>query len=316
MDSKFDLFDGGRSDSNAPPAYDAVSTSSMSAYSIQSRPQSVFSKEQTEQIRTTVLSLIRDIVTAPDFVPSSVGSIIDACVASLPTAEFTALLQESNIEGHTPVYWAVVNNRPEALAAFLKFINTFTSGGCEDMRLACMATSDHALFMKLQLASYYNESKPLDRCLGCPTYDAQVSGGDTQNQFIAKMQIGMFQKRMRVAHSICVELISQGRIWRLVFSMGTDTGGQVSLSLAEHSLPARPKALFTVEAHNGQPKSLEILFQLKKKAHLLAPVGYVNNSIHTCTFLSASLGGWVMFDDTMYTDSDGTLHVRLEVTLE
>ncbi|KAG2078093.1 hypothetical protein BDR04DRAFT_448153 [Suillus decipiens] len=287
----------------------------MSAYSIQSRPPSVFSKEQTKQIRTTVLSLIRDIVTAPDFTPSSVGSIIDACVASLPTAEFTALLQESNIQGHTPLYWAVVNNRLEALSAFLKFINAYTPIGTEEMRLACMTTSDHALFMKLRLTSYYRESEPLDRSLGYPTYDAQVYGGDTQNQFIAEMQIKMFQKRMRVARGIFVELISQGRIWCLLFHTGADARWGVSLSLAKHSLPARPEALFRVEAQDGQSESLDVQFKLQKD-RLLAPEGYTNNSIHTCTSLFASLGGWLMFDDTMYIDCDGTLHARLEVTLE
>jgi hypothetical protein len=153
MDTKFELFDGGKYDTNAPPSYDAVSMSSISADSVQCRPPPVFSKEQTKQIRTTVLSLIRDMVSTLDFIPSTVGPIMDACAASLPAAEFTALLQESNIEGHTPLYWAVVNNRPEARLALYRFITRYTPDCFNDVRLACMATSDHAMFRMLKLTS-------------------------------------------------------------------------------------------------------------------------------------------------------------------
>jgi hypothetical protein len=63
----------------------------------------------------------------------------------------------------------------------------------------------------LIIAYQSDKGGPLNRSLGCPTDDIQVySGGDIQNQFTAKMQIAMFQKRMRVAQEICVELIAEG----------------------------------------------------------------------------------------------------------
>jgi hypothetical protein len=63
----------------------------------------------------------------------------------------------------------------------------------------------------LIIAYQSDKGGPLNRSLGCPTDDIQVySEGDIQNQFTAKMQIAMFQKRMRVAQEICVELIAEG----------------------------------------------------------------------------------------------------------
>ncbi|KAG2158347.1 uncharacterized protein EDB93DRAFT_1100544 [Suillus bovinus] len=267
MDTKFKLFDDDeKSDANAPPSYNAVSMSPISGDSVKCRPPSVFSKEQTKQIRTTVLSLIRDVVTTPDFVPSSVGPIFDACAASIPAGEFSDILQESNIEGHTPLYWAIVNSRPEAISA-----------------LSCMVTSDHALFMKLKLTS----------CSCYPT-EIQVYGGDKQNEFTAKMQIRMFQTRMRVAQEMCVELIAQGRIWGLLFHIGVDARWKVSLYLAKHSLPACPEALLTVQPRNEQHQALEMQFKLEKGCFLV-PRGYTNYSMRTCTYISASLGDWLMF---------------------
>jgi len=106
-----------------------------------------------EQQNTTVLSSIRDIVSAPDFTPSSVAPIVDACAAALPATEFSNLLQTPNIAGHTALYWAIVNNRREAFSAFAGFISQFSSVCSSDLRLACMVTSDHALFMQLNLGT-------------------------------------------------------------------------------------------------------------------------------------------------------------------
>ncbi|KAG2041705.1 hypothetical protein BDR03DRAFT_1088934 [Suillus americanus] len=275
MDTKFELFDDNKSDSNAPPSYDAISMSPISADSVQCRPPPVFSKEQIKQIRTTVLSLIRDMVTAPDFIPSSVGPIIDACATSLPAAEFTALLQGSNIAGHTPLYWAIVNNRPEALSALNKFITTYTCDSLEDVRLACMATSNHAWFTSLKLTSTSRCRKGwlLNRSLGYPADDIQVyHEGNLQNQFTSKMQIMMFQKRIRVAQEIYVELIAQGRIWCLLFYMGVDARWRVSLGLAKGSLPARPKALLKIEAQNEKSQDLQMSLK-PKEDYVLAPEG-------------------------------------------
>ncbi|KAG0700971.1 hypothetical protein DFH29DRAFT_1052830 [Suillus ampliporus] len=73
----------------------------------------------------TVLSRIRDLVSALDVTSSSVASIVNACATALTVAQFSDLLQTPNVEGHTALYWAVVNNRREALSAFTGFISEF-----------------------------------------------------------------------------------------------------------------------------------------------------------------------------------------------
>lgn len=210
-----------------------------------------------------------------------------------------------------------MNNRPEALSALNKFITTYTCDSLEDVRLACMATSNHAWFTSLKLTSTSRCRKGwlLNRSLGYPADDIQVyHEGNLQNQFTSKMQIMMFQKRIRVAQEIYVELIAQGRIWCLLFYMGVDARWRVSLGLAKGSLPARPKALLKIVAQNEKSQDLQMSLK-PKEDYVLAPEGYTNYSIHTCDSLSASLGDVLMFSDTTYTDSDGALHAKLEVTL-
>ena len=165
MATKVGLFDDGKYDINAPPSYDAISTTSaLSGYSIQSNSPPVFSSLQIKQARTTVLSLISDIVSTPDFIPSSVAPIVNSCAATLPVSEFSDLLQTPNIQGHTAMYWAVVNNRQEALSVFSGFIPKLSSTCSSDLRLACTITSDQALFMQLDLGGTY-----YGKCMVMPT---------------------------------------------------------------------------------------------------------------------------------------------------
>ena len=149
--------DDSKSVTNAPPSYDTI-TSASSADSAQCKSgfPSVFSFLRIKKERATVLSRIRDLVSTPNFTPSSVASIVNACAAALTAAEFSDLLQTSNIEGHTAMYWAIVNNRREVLSAFTGFISKFSSACSCDLRLACMVTSDHALFTQLNLGGNIN----------------------------------------------------------------------------------------------------------------------------------------------------------------
>ncbi|KAG0705943.1 hypothetical protein DFH29DRAFT_235592 [Suillus ampliporus] len=313
MDTKFELFDD--SDANAPPSYDAVSTSTIPVDSVQCRPPPVFSRLRIKQTRATVLSLIRDIVSTPDFTPSSATPIVKACAAALPAAVFADLLQTPNIEGHTAMYWAIVNNRPEALWAFLKFVPQYSTACYSDVRLACMATSDHTLFMSMGLRRDVNcKDEPLTRSLGCPPDEIQVHEGDglPENQFTADLQIRMFQKRLRITQKMRMELIAKGRVWSLLFFSGHEAKLHVILGLSQHSLPARPNPVLRIEARKGQPdcvappEGLQIKFQLKE-TNLLVPEDYANQSQSSCTGIYALMGDWLMYDNTIYVDSDGTL---------
>ncbi|KAG1841879.1 hypothetical protein C8R48DRAFT_679173 [Suillus tomentosus] len=109
-------------DSSTPPSYDTILASP-----IQCDKSSIYIFGLMKKKRAAVLSRIRDIVLAPDFIPSSVVPNVNACAAALPATEFSKILTQLNIEGHTALYWAIVNNRPQALWTFINSILETTS---------------------------------------------------------------------------------------------------------------------------------------------------------------------------------------------
>ncbi|KAG1873089.1 hypothetical protein F4604DRAFT_1925579 [Suillus subluteus] len=159
---------------------------------------------------------IRDIVLAPNFPPTSVAPDINACTASLPAATFSKILQSPNIEGHTALYWAIVNNRPEAVFALYNIFPPRASSSYAyfcDARLACMTTGDHVLFKKLNLAYGPAPAKyeHLKDSLGCPSDDIQVHACDEpENRFDVVLRIHMFQKRLRAAQCMYYEFVAGG----------------------------------------------------------------------------------------------------------
>lgn len=143
-----------KSDTTSLPSYDASSTPPLSlGVSIQRKQPSARTvlSRMLSSTRTTVLARIRDLLTTPNYIPSTVIPIVNSCADLLSAAEFSSLLQSRNIEGHTAMYWAIVNDRREALSAFTGFISEISSVCSDELRLACMTTSDHALFTQLNL---------------------------------------------------------------------------------------------------------------------------------------------------------------------
>ncbi|KAG1845498.1 hypothetical protein DFJ58DRAFT_893663 [Suillus subalutaceus] len=209
--------------------------------------------EQTE----AVLSHIHDIVSFPNFMP--VAPIINTFAAALLPAEFSDLLQNPNIEGHTAMYWAVVNGQREAFSVFAAHIPQFSSVCSSDLRLACMSTSNHALFMQLNLGHVINsKDESLRHFLGCPPDEVQVHDkGDRmgKNQFVACFCIRMFQKRLRTAGELGIEFIAAGRIWWFLIYMGNDGRWHIGFSLSYPSFPAHPEAVLVIKAHNSNPDS-------------------------------------------------------------
>ncbi|KAG1784580.1 uncharacterized protein HD556DRAFT_1280364, partial [Suillus plorans] len=198
-------------DSSTPPSYDTILASP-----IQCDQSSVFSFRRMKKKRTAVLSRIRDIVLAPDFILSSVVPNVNACAAALSATELSKLLKQLNIEGHTALYWAIVNNRPQALWTFFKFISGTSPFVFSDLRIACMITNDYTMFKELRFG---NLSDRRSRCfLGCLPDEVQVhTCNEPTNQFDVVFQIRMFQKRLRTAtaKSLRFEFVAGGRIWWL-----------------------------------------------------------------------------------------------------
>lgn len=65
----------------------------------------------------------------------------------------------------------------------------------DDLRLACMATSDHVLFMEPKLGHNIG---------GCPPDEVEVHGGDEldKHQIIVLFWFMMCQKRLCIMHSV------------------------------------------------------------------------------------------------------------------
>ncbi|KAG1853761.1 hypothetical protein DFJ58DRAFT_745898 [Suillus subalutaceus] len=272
-------FDDSRSGvSNLPPPYDPISTS-VSADSVQCK-RSLFSFPQSKQKRCApVLSRIHEIVS-PDFTLSPVGPIINSCAAALQAPEFSNLLQKPNIKDHTALYWAIVNNRREALWEFTKFISKFSPAFSSDLRLACMIVNDHDLFMQLKLGDNVDpEDKSLRCMLGCPRdeidvlqhgssevnhspEDILVHEGDSvgKNYFFARFVFRMFQKRLRIRQKLAVEFVARGRIWVLRIYMGPKGKWWLEYGLSDHSLPVpQPNAKLAIRAHSRPPYSSSVI---------------------------------------------------------
>ncbi|KAG1766352.1 hypothetical protein EV702DRAFT_1150637 [Suillus placidus] len=247
--------DDSSSIATAPPSYDTA----ISANPIQCNQSSVFPFRRMKQKRAAVLSRIRDIVLAPNFIPSSVAPDLNACAAALPAAELSDILTKLNIEGHTALYWAIVNDRPQALWAFCKLISSFPPVCVSDMRMACMITSDNAMFMSLNLGGQ-SEIRRVRRILDCPPDKIEVQICDEPtNQFNVVLQIRMFQKRLRISTStnhLYYEFVAGGRIWWLRFLVRTAISPRIihaELGLSQHSYPARPNAALLIKAHSRTP---------------------------------------------------------------
>ncbi|KAG2741107.1 hypothetical protein P692DRAFT_20907743 [Suillus brevipes Sb2] len=255
---------------SAPPSYDRAVASSASAQSFSL--SSLFSFLLIKPKRTVVLSRIRDIVLTPNITPSSI-SIVNACAADLTTKAFSKLLQTPNIEGHSALYWAIVNNQRQVLLAFAPYISECSPACSSELRLACMITSDHASFMQLKLADIDAKGEALRRALGCPPDEMEVHetvkvGND--HQFVASFCIKMFQKRLRITHKLRYEFVVGGRIWRFGFEMDTVKWTWcMGYSLSEPSLPVCSKGSYRIE--NSKVPSCPFEGRSPKFAETLVP---------------------------------------------
>ncbi|KAG2129277.1 hypothetical protein BD769DRAFT_673382 [Suillus cothurnatus] len=248
-------------DTTAPPSYNTIS-----ANPIQCSQSSIFPFRRMKQKRAAVLSRIRDIVLAPDFTPSSVTQNVNACAVALPTSELSNIITQLNIEGHTALYWAIVNDRSQAFWALRKLTSCYPFDCSSDLRMACMITNNHTLFRQLGLGDY-NEHRRLRSLLGCPRDTILVHRCDEHtNQFNVVLQIRMFQKRTRVAtkDDCYYQFVAGGRIWFLRFILVNSTGlWSAEIGLCQHSPPARLNAVLLIEAHSRKPGCATPLEALK-----------------------------------------------------
>ncbi|KAG2116059.1 uncharacterized protein F5147DRAFT_818249, partial [Suillus discolor] len=239
--------------SPAPPSYDAISTSTVLEDSIWFKLCRWVFPRASLQSKEKCLSCIRAIVSSPDYSPSFVAQTVSACVATLPAAEFSKLLQQPNIEDHTALYWAIVNNRREALWAFMDFIPDPSPACYSDLYLAFMMVGDNTLFTQLGLNEMFKPKyKSLRQFLGCPPDEVQIQELSS-GRFVASFCVRMFQKRLRTANAIAVEYLARGRIWTLWVYLGSGQKWVATCQLEEPSLPVEGSNQLRIEAHRKSP---------------------------------------------------------------
>ncbi|KAG1865857.1 hypothetical protein DFJ58DRAFT_724252 [Suillus subalutaceus] len=208
MTAKSEVFNDRKSVIDSPPTYDNIYASASAEFvkcpDTQPSLFSFFLRNNNK--RTMVLSRVRDIVSTTDFISSSVSPIVEACAAALSPGEFSDLLQKPDIEGHTAIYWAIVNHRQRS---------HFGICCIHPPILVCL------LFRLYVSHCYKSQDESLRYFLNCPPDEVQVQDtGDRKfnSQFVAHFCIRMFQKRLRVSQKLGIEFVASvlaERIWLL-----------------------------------------------------------------------------------------------------
>ncbi|KAH8986228.1 hypothetical protein EDB86DRAFT_3082952 [Lactarius hatsudake] len=278
-------------------------------------PTSIFglSNAAKEQVRGTTQSLLRDLLSQARPSEHEWLSVLTSCSESCDAQglNFSALLQEPFVEGHSPVYWAILKRPvippradhttpttdPDTLVmAILDASIPLNAQSVADTRLACMTVSDNALFARLgQRYEGFSPHLGTDKVLlgGADAVDSVVvdesHGGDA---FTARFSLTQFPLRMRVSKLARVEFIACGRLWQLVFAVAGAPGAPhphpgrvgdwlVSLSLSEPSSPAwvdaRLSTLDQSPNHGKQHPTASL--EIKTKMRQISPSGRVREIV-------------------------------------
>jgi hypothetical protein len=129
------------------------------------------------------------------------------------------------MEGHTPIYWAIIKRPPDSdadestqipdlLTALLSLSTPLTPETVSEIRLACLLTSDQPLFQRLRLSPEFSKLSGTDEILLGATIPpdgivVEDVPGD-EGAFAVNFEIVHFQKRMRISKEIVLEFIARG----------------------------------------------------------------------------------------------------------
>ncbi|KAF8058527.1 hypothetical protein FPV67DRAFT_1428150 [Lyophyllum atratum] len=216
----------------------------------------------TRDVHKTVLGLIRDLVREQHTNSLASLGILESCADACAGHDLSlsTLLQDPSIEGHTPMYWAIVKRPPDGeddeeaipdlLTALISYASPLTPKTIGDIRHACLLTSDQLLFQRLRMSPEFAPLSGTDEMLLGGTIPPDEIGvenveGD-EGAFAVEFGVVHFQKRMLVSKRIELDFIARARMWRLEFSIAQDPSGSgsarqgswcISLALLEHSPP-------------------------------------------------------------------------------
>ncbi|CDO76734.1 hypothetical protein BN946_scf184813.g4 [Trametes cinnabarina] len=169
------------------------------------------SARAAKEVRNTIRGLLRDLVKQTDS-QGAIG-VLESCADACRTYDISlsSLLQERSIEGHTPIYWAIINrpaqpprpDEPDIVTALLSH---------------SAPLSDETRLRRSPAFAPLSGSDEIILGGNVPVDDVDVDDveGD-ETAFIANFRIPMFQKRMRISQEINLEFIAKGRLWSLKF---------------------------------------------------------------------------------------------------
>lgn len=312
-------------------------------------------KPQTvAQVNALVLELLRDLVKqseADSYTTSLVSGCSEACRSyGIP---FSVLLQEPSLEGHSPIYWAIIRRDSHAtpssadvVTSLFSPISSLSDATISEIRLACLHNSDQLLYQQLRRWSAFNPVSGMEEMLmgGSVPHDTIVveNAPDDERAFMVRFRVPMFQKRLRISKHIALEFIARGRLWsvRLLIASAENATLRpkaklgtcvVTLSLLEHSPPTLLDSRFVIqEVHRSASRtsSRDAAGPSRAKKAQNAPANSVRLKTGSTkltpenkkNFLSASFKDRVIAEnlqnhESSFVDADGTLEARLEARL-
>lgn len=248
-----------------------------------------------QQVKVTVVSLIRDVVKQAEL--DAFSTILQNCSEICKTygIDFGELLREQSIEGHSPIYWAIIKHTSDGpstegsdlVRTLLRLAAPFNNAALSEIRLACLQNSDHAQFQRLK-PFFSRLSGAEDILLGGSHPPDEIvveekAGGE--GAFIARFHIAMFQKRMNISKDVKLEFIARGkcgksmgmaiylshylgRLWLLRFIVVKQNDRRtgfhyqlpgtwaVTLSLLEHSPPTAIDSRLLIEEPQDSDRAL------------------------------------------------------------
>lgn len=310
LDKYLDDIDNEEAD--LPPSYDTITIASSSTV-IDEKPRpspptaprpaprptapsssstwfSFLPNARIKQTHQTVISLLHDLVATTTTENSAAAPILASCASALSPSSFSTLLQQPTFEGHTPIYWAILNRHAHILPDMLQYAGPLNNACIADIRLACLASGDQVLFGKLrrgELPFITTLARADTLILGSTSADdIDVREVDGEAAFSASIKIRLWQKRMRVAGLVNVEFIARGRIWSLTFfslpspssfssSLTTRGAGigpwRVALSLMEHSPPTFVDGRLVIDVFCPRSSSISLPSESSSPAHSRYP---------------------------------------------
>ncbi|KAM5537909.1 hypothetical protein V8D89_008385 [Ganoderma adspersum] len=194
------------------------------------------SARAVREVRATLLGLLRDLVKQND--AAGALGVLESCADACRTYDLSlsVLLQEQSVEGHTPLYWAIINRPahppsaadggeagqgPDLVSALLAQAAPLSDATVDEIRLACLHTSDHTFFQTLRRSPAFSPLTGTEEILlggSVPVDDVDVEDVKAdEGAFVARFRMPLFQKRMRISGAIKLEFIAKGRLWELSF---------------------------------------------------------------------------------------------------